>query len=72
MKQMAASRFKAQCLSILDRVDEQGLVITKHGRAVARLTAFREVPIDLIGALAGQIKIRGDIMSTGIVWNTQS
>jgi prevent-host-death family protein len=34
-----ASRFKAECLAILDQVDEMGIsvTITKHGRPVARL-----------------------------------
>jgi prevent-host-death family protein len=34
-----ASRFKAECLAILDQVDRMGIsvVVTKHGRPVARL-----------------------------------
>lgn len=38
-----ASRFKAQCLAILDRVERTRapIIVTKHGRPVARL-----VPID--------------------------
>jgi prevent-host-death family protein len=38
-----ASRFKAQCLAILDRVERTRapVVVTKHGRPVARV-----VPID--------------------------
>ena len=34
-----ASRFKAECLAILDQVDEMKVsdTITKHGRPVARL-----------------------------------
>ena len=40
---MMASRFKAECLAVLDRVERThvSVVITKHGRPVARL-----VPID--------------------------
>jgi len=39
-----ASRFKAQCLAILDRVERTRapVVVTKHGRPVARV-----VPIDV-------------------------
>ena len=39
-----ASRFKAQCLAILDRVERtrSPVVVTKHGRPVARV-----VPIDV-------------------------
>lgn len=38
-----ASRFKAQCLAILDRVERtrSGVIVTKHGRPVARV-----VPVD--------------------------
>lgn len=43
-----ASRFKAQCLAILDRVERSRapIIVTKHGRPVARL-----VPIDATPAL---------------------
>jgi prevent-host-death family protein len=39
MKEITATQFKARCLRLLDEVAETGepLVITKHGRAVARL-----------------------------------
>ncbi len=40
---ITATRFKAECLRLLDEVGETGssLVITKYGRAVARV-----VPVD--------------------------
>jgi prevent-host-death family protein len=34
MKEIAAAKFKEQCLSLLDRVDPDGIVITKHGKPV--------------------------------------
>ena len=37
MKQIPATEFKAKCLALLDRVGPEGVVITKHGRPVARL-----------------------------------
>jgi prevent-host-death family protein len=38
-RQISASRFKAQCLALLDEVAETGesLVVTKHGKPVARV-----------------------------------
>ena len=41
---MMASEFKAKCLKLMDEVVESGgeILITKHGRPVAKLTAFRE------------------------------
>ena len=72
MKQMAAAKFKAQCLSILDRVDAEGIVITKRGKPVAKLIPINAASADLIGSLKGKIKIKGDILSTGIRWDAQS
>ena len=71
MKQMAAARFKEQCLSILDRVDEEGLVITKRGKPVAKLIPIRAESASLIGALRGKLKIKGRILSTGARWHAQ-
>ena len=41
---VGASEFKAKCLRMLDEVAEQGrtLVITKHGRPVAKVTPVQE------------------------------
>lgn len=72
MKQIAAAKFKEQCLSLLDTVAEEGLVITKHGRAVAKLIPIRAASADLIGALKGKLKIQGDVLSTGAPWNAES
>ena len=71
MKQIAAAKFKERCLSILDRVGPDGIVITKRGKPVARLVPIRTDSADLIGALEGKIKIKGDILSTGAGWDAQ-
>ncbi len=41
-----ASRFKAECLAILDQVDQMkiSVTITKHGRPVARVVPLTSVP----------------------------
>jgi prevent-host-death family protein len=51
-KMITASRFKAQCLALLDEVAETGesLVVTKHGRPVAR-----------VGPLQGPAILRGSV-----------
>jgi prevent-host-death family protein len=51
-KVLTASRFKAQCLALLDEVAATGdsLVITKHGRPVARVTAA-QTPDSLRGSV---------------------
>lgn len=72
MKKINASKFKEQSLSILDNLDAEGIIITKHGKPVAKLLPIQEQSANLIGALKGKIKVKGDIMSTGIKWNAES
>jgi prevent-host-death family protein len=62
---MAAGEFKARCLTVMDRVarDHVPLVITKRGRAVAKLVPADEESRDLFGYMAGTIDILGDIVS---------
>ena len=49
---ISASQFKAQCLALLDEVAESGeeIVVTKHGRAVARLAPMAP-PVSLKGSV---------------------
>ena len=71
MKQLSASKFKEQCLALLDRVDPEGIVVTKRGKPVAKLIPFGADSADLIGSLKGKLKIKGEILSTGIKWDAQ-
>ena len=68
MKRIGAAKFKEQCLSLLDHLDPEGLVITKHGKPVATLLPYGRSSAELIGCLRGKIEIRGDILSTGSDW----
>jgi len=72
MEKINASRFKQECLAILDNLKPEGLIITKHGRPVARVIPANSDCASLIGSLKGKLKIKGDIMSTGARWNAQS
>ncbi|OLB00291.1 MAG: hypothetical protein AUH77_02035 [Candidatus Rokubacteria bacterium 13_1_40CM_4_69_39] len=72
MKTIAAARFKAQCLALLDKVDPEGIVITKHGKPVARLVPVETESASLIGKFKGRIRIRGKILSTGLRWDAES
>jgi prevent-host-death family protein len=72
MKSIGATEFKQKCLSILDHVGPDGLVITKHGKPVAKLVPVSAGSTELIGSLAGKIEIHGDILSTGLRWNAES
>jgi prevent-host-death family protein len=71
MKHIAAAKFKEQCLSLLDAVDPDGIVITKRGKPVARLIPFASDSASLIGSLTGKLKIKGEILSTGLDWNAE-
>ena len=69
MKTIAAAKFKEQCLALLDRLDPEGIVVTKHGRPVARVLPVGRASADLIGALRGRLKVNGDIVTTGLKWD---
>jgi len=71
MKQIAASKFKEQCLSLLDEVDPDGIVITKHGKPMAKLIPFASDSASLIGSLKGKVTIKGEILSTGLDWDAE-
>jgi antitoxin (DNA-binding transcriptional repressor) of toxin-antitoxin stability system len=69
MRTVGAAKFKEQCLSLLDNLEPEGLVITKHGKPVAMLKPYSRSSSSLIGALAGKIEIRGDAFTTGEDWD---
>jgi prevent-host-death family protein len=41
VKDLSATEFRRQCLTLLDDVPEEGIVVTKRGKAVARVTPVR-------------------------------
>jgi prevent-host-death family protein len=71
-KTIGAARFKESCLALLDALEPEGIVITKHGKPVAKLVPIASESADLFGALAGTLKIKGDITSTGVPWDAES
>lgn len=64
MKQMPAGEFKAQCLAVMDQVQKTGepVLITKHGKPVAKLVPAPRDHEDIFGYMAGKVKIVGDIV----------
>ena len=69
MEKIGAAKFKEHCLSILDHLSPEGLVITKRGKPVAQLLPYPQAPTDLIGYMKGEIGVNGDILSTGAGWD---
>jgi prevent-host-death family protein len=72
MKIVPAARFKEQCLALLDRVGPDGIIITKHGKPVAKLVPVHTDNAKMIGSFKGKLKIKGNILSTGVKWDGES
>ena len=68
MKTMPAAQFKARCLRVMDDVysTREPVIITKRGRAVAKLVPAAAQPDDVFGCMEGEIEIVGDIVSPAI------
>ncbi len=68
MKTMSAANFKARCLKVMDEVQttREVIIITKRGRPVAKLVPAGKPARKLFGALAGRVKIIGDIESPAV------
>lgn len=65
MKTIAAGKFKAECLALLDDVHDHGeeVVITKRGKVMAKLVPVQNKrPHSILGLMKGRFKIVGDIM----------
>ncbi|HXP87328.1 MAG TPA: type II toxin-antitoxin system prevent-host-death family antitoxin [Bryobacteraceae bacterium] len=62
-REISATEFKAKCLGLLDQVAAgASLIVTKHGRPVARLTRIAERRKPLMGGMAGTSGEVGDIV----------
>jgi prevent-host-death family protein len=72
MSTIGAAQFKQECLAILDRLGPEGIVITKHGKPVAKLVPIETESSSLIGSLAGKIRVNGDLLTTGLRWDAES
>ena len=72
MKHLDAADFERQCRILLDRMDPEGVIITKNGEPVAKLVSISNQQQTLIGSLKGKLTIRGNIMSTGVRWDAES
>ncbi|HEY6267948.1 MAG TPA: type II toxin-antitoxin system Phd/YefM family antitoxin [Candidatus Acidoferrum sp.] len=68
MKKMGAGAFKANCLAIMDEVQSKRVtvVITKHGKPVAKLVPVNDDKDDIFGFLAGKVTIVGDVVSPAL------
>ena len=79
MKTIAAGKFKATCLALIDHVAETGepLEVTKRGKSLVRLVPVREKQANapsIFGAAKESILYLApdeELLSTGATWNAQ-
>lgn len=58
-----AGAFKAQCLQLMNEVNEKhiSIIITKHGVPIAKLAPIDDTPVDFFGCLKNTVAIKKDI-----------
>ena len=63
-QKVSAAEFKANCLRLMDEVQRsrKPIIITKHGKPVAKLVPYDEQVPQIYGFLSGSVKIHGDIV----------
>jgi prevent-host-death family protein len=68
MKKVAAGSFKTKCLAIMDDVQakRETVVITKHGRPVAKLVPVNDDQDEIYNFLAGKGAVTGDVVSPAL------
>ncbi len=73
LKFIKATEFKAHCLKIMDDVKEQKceFVITKHGHKVAKLVPVESEEKEIFGCMKDSGETKGDIFSTGEIWDAE-
>src|SRR5947209_910058 len=65
MKRMAAGSFKVHCLAVMDEVQakRETVVITKHGKPVAKLVPADKDKDEICNFLRGKGAATGDVIS---------
>ena len=68
MKTVAAGSFKSKCLAVMDEVHAkcETVIITKHGKPVAKLVPVNAEKDEIYDFLAGKGVIVGDIIAPAL------
>ena len=68
MKKMPAGSFKTNCLAVMDEVQakHETVVITKHGKPVAKLVPVNTETDGIYNFLEGKGTVAGDVVSPAI------
>jgi prevent-host-death family protein len=67
-KTMAAGKFKAKCLAVMDEVQKkrETIVITKHGKPVVKVVPVEQGKDEIYGFLKGKVKIVGEVVAPAL------
>ena len=73
-RMIMASRFKGQCLAILDQVERMkiSVTITKHGRPIARLVPLEATTRPTMGSVRLIAEDDEAYYSTGEAWSVET
>ena len=68
MRKMAAGFFKVHCLAVMDEVQakRETVLLTKHGKPVAKLVPVSKEKDDIYGFLAGKATVTGDVIAPAL------
>ena len=73
MDAIKISEFRQRCLTVVDELPSEGVLITRHGHPVAKLIPVRPSCVSLIGAVPGlSTDPNDDLLSTGLKWDAES
>jgi prevent-host-death family protein len=67
-KTVPAGAFKTNCLALMDEVKarRETILITKHGKPVAKLVPANADADDIFGFFAGRGSLKGDVVSPAL------
>lgn len=72
---ISAAVFKAKCLDLMDQVQlkKTEIIVTKYGKAVAKMVPLSDEGPELFGFLGQSVTYLGDIVgSTGETWDADA
>jgi antitoxin (DNA-binding transcriptional repressor) of toxin-antitoxin stability system len=73
MKAISISEFRKRCLSLIDDLPDQGLLITRHGKAVAKIIPLHRSCAELIGSAPHLLYDNDDgLFAAGVHWDADS
>lgn len=54
------------------QIGPEGIIVTRRGEPVALVVPYPTRSASLIGCMRDQLEIKGDILSTGIEWESDA